>query len=185
MRKRHAIWMLIPAVAAGCSQQVGYTPARDHQTLEAAEFMHYMAQQPMVTYDELCRATLLLADGEETKTTFEERVSELASREVVRSEWQYDPDHLVDRGTLAYMIFRACKMRGGLNTLVSGWTGVACGRYALKEVIRRRIMRYGLAYQIPTGGEVVRALAKADDYLAAHGGYETTRDRFSTPQEIE
>ena len=51
----------------------------------------------MVTYDELGRAALLLADGEESTKSFDERVNELKSRGYVRQEWDYPASYIVNR----------------------------------------------------------------------------------------
>ncbi len=171
---------------AGCSRtSVTFTPSQDHNTLEQAEFAHYIAEQPMMTYDQLCRAVLLLADGDESPRSFENRVAELQSRGIARERWSFGAQDVVDRGVLAYMIFRTSNLPGGINTRLSGWTGVGCERYALKEVARKRIIRYGLPYQIPTGGEVMRALARADDYLADHGMYESAEKEIRSPRDVE
>lgn len=168
----------------GC-QHVSHTPSQDHQSLEASEFVHYLAQQPMATYDEVGRAVLLMITGEEGPGTFEQRVSDLEARGIIRPEWNYDAGHVVNRGTLAYMVYGACQMSGGLNIRLANWTGVGCERYAIKEVVRRRVMAYGLPYQIPTGGEVMRVLAKADEFRASRGIYVDTVPEISSPRDIQ
>lgn len=188
MQRRTAVWLSIVAAVAGggCSQQrLTYTPEQDSAALEQTEFAHAVAQQPMVTYDQLCRAMLLLADGDEFPGSFEERAAELRSRGIVREEWPIGAKDVVDRGHLAYMIFRVCGMPGGLNTRLAEWTGLGCERYALKEVARARIMRYGLPYQVPTGGEVMRVIARADDYMAEHAMYESVEKEIGSPRDVE
>ena len=185
VRQTMVVLLVAAAAVGGCSQHVAYSPPQDHNGLEAAEFGHYVTQQPMVTYDEVCRATLLVAAGEEPAGTFVERVTELKSRGIVRQEWDYPAGHVVDRGTLAYMIYKVCDLPGGLNLLLANWTGIGCERYALKEVIREKMTPYGLAYQLPTGGEVMQALSAADDYMVKHGMYETAEREISSPKDVE
>ncbi len=186
--KTRLLWAVLTVAAvslAGCSQHIDYAPSQDHQALESSEFLHFMAQEPMVTYDQLGRAALLLADGEERPMSFDERVAELKSRGIVREEWNYAADTIVNRGTLAYVILKVCQMPGGINTFLSGLTGLGCERYALKEITRRKIVPYGFAYQVPTGGEVARALARADDYMAKRGLYESAEGELNSPEDIE
>lgn len=170
--------------AAGCSQRITFEPSQDHNQFDSLEFIHLLAAQPMVTYDQGCRAILLVADGQESAKSFQERVMELESRGAVRGEWELEANNALDRGTLAYMIARTCQVPHGLNTWLSGFSGLGDRRYALKNVVRQGIMPYGLPYQIPTGGEVVAALAKADDYMAKHGLYETTEVEISSPADV-
>lgn len=164
--------VLATACLAGCAPRVAVTPAMDHNQLDSLALLHYMAGQPAVTNDEACRAVLVLVDGTETPGTFDTRRQALESRGIVRAEWGLQANDAVDRGTLAYMIFKGCGVRHGMNTWLSQGSGLGDRRYALRRCTQEDIMPYGLPYQIPTGGEVVRALARADDYLAKKGAYE-------------
>ncbi|NOT02866.1 MAG: hypothetical protein HOP29_19880 [Phycisphaerales bacterium] len=157
---------------AGCAPRVAITPKMDHNQLDSLALLHYMAGQPAVTNDEACRAVLVLVDGAETPGTFDARRQALETRGMVRGEWNLQASDAVDRGTLAYMIFKGCGVRQGMNTWLSQGTGLGDRRYALRRCIQEDIMPYGLPYQIPTGGEVVRALSRADDVLAKKGAYE-------------
>lgn len=161
------------AMCGGCGPPIEYDPTQDHSNLEATEFIHYLSAEPMVTFDEACRAVLLLVDGEDTAATFEARYEELLSRGVVRAQWNLQAKSAVDRGTLAYMIFKGCKMRGGLNVRLFASSGLGDRRYALREVIRQEVMPQGVPYQVLSGGQVLSAISNADDYLADHGGYPT------------
>jgi hypothetical protein len=158
---------MAPAFLAliGCTPHVTFEPAQDHSAMDPATFAHYLAEQPMVSHDEAMRAVLTLSDGEDRFTTFDERRAELESRGVVRGYWMMAPNRAVDRGTFAYMLFKACNLSHSVNTWLSSGSGLGDRRYALKRVAYARIMPYGLAYQIPTGGEVVNALAGAGEYL--------------------
>lgn len=157
-------WLLL---IGGCAPSLNYEPPQDHATIQDAEFIHYLGVQPMITFDEACRAVLLLIDGADASAGFEDRYGLLLARGLVRDEWRLHAKSAVDRGTLAYMIFKGCKMPGGLNVYLFGSNGLGDRRYALKEVTRRSVMPYGVPYQSLTGGEVLAAISKADDYLAA------------------
>ncbi len=171
-------------VVLGCSQTT-YSPVKDHQVLDETDFVHYLSQQPMVTYDELCRATLIVADGEDTQQTFVERVSELKSRGIVRPEWDYSSDFVVDHGKLAYMILQMANVPKGVNSTLADYTGIGCERYALWDVVRQDIVMRAASYRIPTGGQVTRALANADDFMAKHGMYETAEREINSPADVQ
>jgi hypothetical protein len=175
MKPRIGHLMAIACLLAtvGCSQRVSYTPSQNHETLDSAEFVHYLARQPMVTFGEACRAMLIVADGDEQSGSFDARRAELESRGIVRDAWGLSATDAVDRGTLAYMIFRTCDLPAGLSMSVFGQCSLGDRRYAMREVAYQRIMRPGPPYRIATGGELVSAMGNADDYLASHGAYET------------
>ena len=176
--------MLSMVLLAGCAQRITFEPPQRHDQLDSLEFTHLLAQQPMVNFDQACRATLLVADGTESAGTFEARRAELESRGVVSDKWNLAANDAVDRGTLAYMIFKVSGVPHGVNTWLSSLSGMGIRRYALKRVAREGIMPYGLPYQIPTGGEAVAALAKADEYMARHGVYESGEVEISSPADL-
>jgi len=179
------VWVALGMVTAGgCRHQITFEPQQDHNQLDSLEFVHLLAQQPVVTYDQGCRAVLLVADGEESPHTFGERKAELESRGVVSAAWGLQENDPLDRGTLGHMIFKTCRMRHGFNTWMASFTGLGDRRYALKSVIREEIISYGLSYQVPTGGEVVAALARADDYMAKKGMYEMPVGEISSPGDV-
>ena len=188
MNPRQAIRVFAVALGAlaGCAPQVTIEPAQDHNEYESLDFIHLLAQQPMVTYDQGCRAMLLLADGQEEQPgVFEQRHAELLSRGAVSDRWDLTANDPLDRGTLAYMMFKVCRMPHSLSSWLSGFSGLGDRRYALKNVVHAGVMPYGLPGQIPTGGEVVAALARADDYMAAHGVYQADEVEVVSPSDVD
>lgn len=171
IRARSRWWLVCLVSVVGCQVRPTFQPPLDPAKLDSLEFVHALAQQPVVNFDQACRLVLLVADGEERFGTFEEREAELVRRGYVRKAWGYGPEEVVDQGTLAHMVFRMCRPEAGLNAVLSRWTGVGDRRAALKSVVRHGIMRYGDVDDYPTGGEVMSALARADDYLAKKGVY--------------
>lgn len=169
----------------GCAPHVTYAPALDDQSVASSEFLHVVARQPVVTYDQACRALLLMTEGQDQARGFEERTAVLQASGVVRAEWGLSANDVVDRGTLAYMICQACKLPGGINTRLSGWTGVGDRRYALHEAIHRGLIVGGTSEQVLAGGEFVRAIAKADDYLAKRGPGGPQEREISSPRDVQ
>jgi len=161
---------------AGCQVRPRFEPPIDPASLDSLEFVHALAQQPMVNFDQVCRAVLLVGDGQEQFGTFEDRQAELNRRGWVKRAWGLSPDDALDRGTLAYMVFRMCGLGPGINAVLSRVTGLGDRRAALKSVVRHGMMSYGDVDDYPTGGEVMSALSRADDYLARKGVYEGPAD---------
>ncbi len=187
MNSRQTILVLAVTLAAltGCAPRVTFEPEQDHADYEALDFIHLLATQPMVTYGQGCRAVLLLADGEDSPGPFEERHAELVTRGVVSERWNLSATDVLDRGTLAYMIFKTCGMPHSLNSWLSTFTGLGDRRYAVRIVADAGIIRHGRPGEIPTGGEVVAALAKADDYMAEHGVYEADDIEVTSPSDVD
>lgn len=170
---------LIPAAAAaifaaGCVQPHRDPPSVDPSTLGDIEFQSYLASAPLVTVDEAFRAILILADGEDTSKTFEERREKLESRGIARPGWKLQPDAIIDRGTLAYMVCKICKIYGGVDMLIFGNLGVGDRRYAMRELIYEKIMDEGSAYWYVRGDEISSVLAKADEFMRKTKVYEST-----------
>lgn len=159
---------------AGCNQPHRDPPSVDPSTLGDIEFQSYLAGAPLVTVDEAFRAILILADGQDTCKTFEERREKLESRGIARPGWKLNPEAIIDRGTLAYMTCKICHIYGGVDMLVFGNLGVGDRRYAMRELIYEKIMDEGSAYWYVRGDEIVAVLAKADEFMRKTKVYEST-----------
>ncbi len=159
--------VLLPA---GCAGPRKYQPPVDPQTLDGTLFVHYLASVPAVTVEEAARAVLILADGEDAAESPDSRVAELERRGWIRPAWRLRPDHTLDRATLGYLLFRACKLPDSVNTIILGSWGAGDRRYAMRQAVALGLMEHGPEYEPVTGGEFVAALTRADEYL--HGGGE-------------
>jgi hypothetical protein len=140
----------------------------------------------LVTVDEAYRAMLILADGQDTSKTFEERKAKLEERGVARSAWNLHPENVVDIGSVSYMICRICKIRGGIDMNTFGAIGIGDRRYATRELIYRDMIEDVVDYSYVTGARMVGILGKADAYMSKKGLYpsqgidlsdETDRDK--------
>jgi hypothetical protein len=179
-----ALSLSLLAGLVGCTGPRKFQPEINHETLDQTRFVHYLATLPVVTVDEAARAMLILADGTETHATYEQRVAELEQRGIVRKAWHLKPDYVLDKGTLAFMLFKICRMPGGVDTLLFGSWGLGDRRYALKEVADAGLLTHGPDYQPVTGGELVAALARADSYMAEHGIYGSPEPRVDSPADL-
>lgn len=156
----------------GCGAPRNIEMEVDPDQLTDMEFQAYLATAPMVTVAEAYRAMLMLADGEDTCKSFDERRERLAARGIIRPQWNLRPDHVLDQGSLAYMVMRICRMPGGVNMLALGSFGIGDRRYALREMIYRGMMEDAVAYQFVSGGQLVALMAQADVYMEKHALYE-------------
>ncbi len=152
-------------VIGGCARPRKTAPAVDPAGLDDMGFQAYLADIPLVTVDEACRAMLILADGEDKTKTWSKRREVLLSRGLIRSAWGLQPNNLVDRGTVAFMICRICEIRGGVNCLVLGSVGLGDRRYAHRELVHRGLMPRSTEWQSITGGQMVSLLGKADELM--------------------
>jgi hypothetical protein len=179
-----ALSLVLLAGLVGCAGPRKFQPELDHETLDQTRFVHYLATVPVVTVDEAARAMLILADGTETHASYEQRVAELEQRGIVRKAWNLKPDHVLDKGTLGFMLFKICRLPGGVDTLLFGSWGLGDRRYALKEAADAGLLTYGPDYHPVTGGELVAALARADTYMAEHGIYGSPERRVDRPADL-
>ena len=158
---------------AGCSGPRATEPRLDPNTLDDSGFQFYLNEVPLVTVDEAYRAMLILADGQDDSANFEERAQKLESREIARSAWDLQPDHVIDTGSVAYMVCRICELPGGLNARTFGRMGLGDRRYATRELIYRDMIDESVDYQYMTGSLLFALMRKADALQAEKGLYDT------------
>lgn len=166
---------LIVLAGAACTGPRTVKLDIDPDTLDDSQFQAYIADSPLISVAEAYRAMLILADGEDSAKTFEERKAKLESRGIARSEWNLQPDNVIDKGSLAYMVARICKINGGVNLTVFGSLGIGERRYAMRELVYRDMLADAVDYQFVTGGELTALMGKADAYMARKGLYETKK----------
>jgi hypothetical protein len=183
-RIAHAAVLLALPTLGACGSPRAYQPDIEPQTLDQSQYLHYLAGVPLVTVDEATRAVLILADGEDPFETYEERIAELQDRDVVRAAWGLQADHVIDKSTFAYMLFKVCQLPPSVNTVLLGSWGLGDRRYALREAIFAGLLSYGTEYEEMTGGEFVAALARADAYMAEHGRYDSTEREIDAPRDL-
>lgn len=125
-----------------------------------AELMVYLSEQPYVTAEPAYRAVYILHSGQPSESGFRELTASLESEGLVAGWWDHTPDTLVDRGTVGYMIARACKIDTGLN-----WWLTGLGRYAWRELIFRGIAHPSGELSYISGGEFLGVLARAEEHM--------------------
>lgn len=151
-------------LAAGCQQQGLDLRAGPSTPLpkdeNSAAFLDRVADAENVSEHDAFRGMLLLLDGNDEKTSFGERVRELHERGLVDSTWSFQADRPISRGKLAYMVYQATGIPGGVVLTLTG----PSQRYCLKELQYRRVMVDGAVYSPVSGLEFVSVLNRADVY---------------------
>ena len=173
-RRRAMVALSLGAVLTlgGCSPGPRMTPPdRDPSKLSDVGFQAYLARSATVTVDEAYRAMLILADGEDTSKSFEERREKLESRGIARAAWKLQPDDIIDAGSVAYMVCRICQIRGGVNACLFGSWGLGDRRYALRELQYREMIDEKVDYEYMSGQILVSLMSKADQLMAKKGLY--------------
>lgn len=167
------ILLLLAAAApvGGCAGPRRTTPRVDAATLSDEVFQAYLAEVDVVTVDEAYRAMLILADGRDTSENFQQRRQKLENRGIARTAWHLHPRDVVDAGSLAYMVCRICQIRGGINLRLFGAAGLGDRRYALRELVSRKMMQDVVDYQFVTGAAMFAVLRKADALMEKKGLY--------------
>ncbi|MFQ5501565.1 MAG: hypothetical protein ACE5EQ_04605 [Phycisphaerae bacterium] len=171
---RIAYWFPVVLVGIwGCAGPRTIEPTVDSTTLSDEGFQAYLVNAPLVTVDEAYRAMLILADGEDKLDGFEARRADLESRGIARAAWDLHPENVVDAGSVAYMVCRICRLPGGVNMNLFGSWGLGDRRYALRELIYRKMIADSVDYQYMTGSALFALMSKADALMEKKGLYET------------
>lgn len=166
------IGLTLMLIASGCSHARRTQMDVDPATLDDMSFHAYLANVPLVTVDEACRAMLILADGEDTSESWEQRRDKLLERGIIRPAWNLNPEHLINRGTVAFMVCKVCRIHGGVNMMLLGNMGIGDRRYAYRELVYRELLPTGSEWAYFTGGELIALLTKADKLMEKKGLYE-------------
>lgn len=170
-------WQLILVapilISAACAGPRPTQPAVDSSTLDDDGFQFYLNQVDLVTVDEAYRAILILVDGKDTSENFAERQQKLENRGIVRAAWGLQPDNVIDSGSVAFMVCQICDLKGGLNSRLLGPTGLGDRRYALRELVYRKMIDDSVDYEYMTGAAMFALMRKADALRAKKGLYKT------------
>jgi len=151
---------------AGCAGPAGTiaSPQAELPANEsAAAFLDRVSSIPQVSENDAMRGILLLVDGQDKAETFQDKIGLLQQKAIVPSGWDFDADRAITRGKLAYMIYKACQLSGGVTLTLFGpsqW-------YCLKELQYQGFVSPGPVLGPVTGMEYVAVISRADSYLAS------------------
>jgi hypothetical protein len=129
---------------------------------ESPEFLDRLSSQKAVSENDAMRGILMLIrpQNKDEQGTFEDRVARLRELKIVDSTWDFDANRPVTRGKLAYMVYQAVHVRGGVILTLTG----PSQRYCVRELHFQGIMASDIATTQISGGEFVAILGRADAY---------------------
>jgi len=157
--------MLMAGTILGCCS-CGQTDVKlGEATLPAGEgsaaFLDRTSAEPVVSENDAMRGVLMLLEGQDGEENFSDRVKSLQRRGIAPTSWDFLAARPITKGRLAYMVYNACKLSGGVTVKVFGpsqW-------YCLRELQNRRFMTNGAVYAPVRGMEFVAVINRADQYL--------------------
>lgn len=124
-------------------------------------FIDRIASMESVSENDAMRGMLLMLDGKDDCADFANRIERLSDRKIVSRDWNFDAAGLLSRGRMAYMVCRACDIRGGVVMMVAG----PSTRYCLRELRYRGIVINPSEAGHVTGAEFVAVLMRAKKYI--------------------
>ena len=159
------IWIIAAIVLAGCqaaqvehpvTQSAGGTDA-DSQL----EFWSELETQHITSNDDAFHGLLLYLDGNDSAADYAHRVAVLKSRGLLVPAFDRPANESVSRGVLAVAIAKELGIKGGVMMRL---TGGNFDRYALRELVYRKLYPAGSENQTFSGAEYVGIIGKIDDY---------------------
>lgn len=161
---------------SGCQAPGRSTTAGEVPRDSNAELVAYIADQPFVTAEPAYRAVYVLWKGEPFSGDFEALADTLRTGGVACKCCRPAADQPLRRGAIAFMVCRACEIRGGIN-----WALTGMGRYAWRALQYRGIAGPGSEYGWMSGGEFVGLLLRAEDHLRQPCGTPTATIELGSP----
>jgi len=155
-------WLLAAGMAGCSAQPVQIAGAESARPADDGSpgYLDRISSQPEVSENDALRGMLMLLDGDDKAKTFQARVEALGGRGIVSRTWRHDADRALTKGRLAYMVCRACEIRGGVIMLLTG----PSQRYCLRELQYMDMMSPGTPAATVTGMEFVAVISRADTY---------------------
>jgi hypothetical protein len=118
-------------------------------------------------YDAFRIATILQTGKDNPKAKFDELRDNLLADKIIPSNWgdKKESDFL-SREDLAYMLFKALKLKGGLTIKLFGLSP----RYAFRECVDKKLLASGYPGQLLSGEELVSILANSGEFQEENNG---------------
>lgn len=135
------------------------------QPLKEFYFISLLPKRVTFGYD-AAKAIVILMGVDEEYIDLSSQVGYLRNSRFLPRRFQrtFDPMQPLRKGVLAYLLYRALEIRGGVALHLFGPTQ----RYALKELVFRGIMSPGHTNDLVSGQELVQAMSQAADYKLRH-----------------
>lgn len=149
------------------------------------EFWHTLASRPLTSNDEAFHGLLLFLEGSDPATDYAGRLNALKSKGLLDAGFNQPADQAVQRGTLAVVLVRALKVKGGVMQRLTK----DHPRYATRELMYMDLYPPSSPQQTFSGSEFLGIIGRIEDYQrgnpadypAAVLPGETEGDAKSTP----
>lgn len=165
-----AMVFVAPAVSGCATPRRSFTPDVDHRSLGDTDFLHYLAEAPVVTFGEGVRAVLLLVSDEDAggegfaAPSFEQQVEAVRARGALPAGDVPPSDGVLDMGSLACMLSRVVPIPRTVNYRLAQRTGIGQRRYALQACIDAGLLPQSRPRDPVRGGVLLAAMAKAEEF---------------------
>jgi hypothetical protein len=164
MRFRNLAVVAIAFVFGGCaSVPAGKSVVGDMSAKPDAsdvEFWHTLQMRPLATNDDAFHGLLIYLDGSDYSTDYPARVSALKQRGMLPPNFKGQADEAIERGTLAVALVKALNLKGGLTMHLFG----ASPRYAVRELVYRRIYPESSESQLFSGADFLGVMGRVEDF---------------------
>ena len=124
------------------------------------EFWHQLSEKTLTSNDDAFHGLLLYMDGKDEAGSYENRVANLRSRQLLPKGFDQPADLAVSRGTMAVAIMRLTGIKGGVTTRIFG----PSPRYATRELMFAGVYPPSTPNQVLTGAEFVGIIGRLEDY---------------------
>jgi hypothetical protein len=131
---------------------------------ESTQLIRDLAEKPVATVEDGLRMALLFTQGVGATEPFAEVAAKLRGSGVIRDAWLEKPGDPLRKGQLAYIIVKACGIKGGLTMRLTG----VSERYALRECTFLDLLVRGSTGNYVSGLELLGSMGRAEKYLEEH-----------------
>lgn len=124
------------------------------------EFWHTLASRPLTSNDEAFHGLLLFLEGADPASDYAGRVNALKSKGLLDAGFSQPADQAVSRGTLAVVLVRALKIKGGVMQHLTK----DHPRYATRELMYMDLYPPSSPQQTFSGSEFLGIIGRIEDY---------------------
>lgn len=152
------------AVLAGCQTARVAEPVSSKfggaDTDQQLEFWHQLNDRTVTCNDDAFHGVLLYLDGQDPNADYAARVSAMKSRGLLWQGFDRPGNEAVSRGTLAAVLAKGLKVKGGLMMHLTG----GAPRYAVRELMYLDLYPNSSAQQTFSGAEFLGIMGRVEDY---------------------
>ena len=129
------------------------------------EYWHRMNDQPITSNDQAFHGLLLFLDGADASQDYAGRVALMKSHGWLPANFDEPERESVKRGTVAVVLVKALRVKGGLTMRVFG----PGERYALRELQHLGVYPPSSPMQPFSGAQFVAMIGRVEDYQRQKG----------------